>query len=90
MQTENRFFDDMARLATGAMGAALSVRQELEARFRAELERIVADMGLVTRDEYEAVKAMAAKARQEQEALEKRLAVLERALAETKGASATA
>jgi BMFP domain-containing protein YqiC len=90
MQTENRFFDDMARLATGAMGAALSVRQELEARFRAELERIVADMGLATRDEYEAVKAMAAKARQEQEALEKRLAVLERALAETKGASATA
>ncbi len=77
MQTQNRFFDDMARVAAGAMGALSGVRGEIEARFRDQLERILAGMDLVSREEFEAVKAMAAKAREEQEVLLQRIAELE-------------
>jgi BMFP domain-containing protein YqiC len=81
MQTQNRFFDDLARVAAGAMGTLSGVRSELESRVREQLERVLAGMDLVSRDEFEAVKAMAAKARSEQEDLEKRVAMLESRLA---------
>lgn len=77
MQTENRLFDDLARVATGALGALGGMREELETRFREQAERILARMNLVRREEFDAVQAMAAKARLAQEALEKRVAVLE-------------
>jgi BMFP domain-containing protein YqiC len=77
MQSQNRFFDDMARVAAGAMGALSGVRGEIEARFRDQFERILAGMDLVSREEFEAVKAMAAKAREEQEILLQRIAELE-------------
>ena len=82
MQSQNRFFDDMARVAAGAMGALSGVRGEIEARFRDQLERILAGMDLVSREEFEAVKAMAAKAREEQEVLLQRIAELEERLAQ--------
>jgi BMFP domain-containing protein YqiC len=81
MQSQNRFFDDMARVASGAMGALSGVRGEIESRFRDQLERILAGMDLVSREEFEAVKAMAAKAREEQEVLLQRIAELEARLA---------
>jgi BMFP domain-containing protein YqiC len=87
MQTDNRLFDDLAKLATNAIGTATAVRQEVEARFKAQLERLVVDMNLVTRDDYEAVKEMAAKARAEQEVLAERVAKLEAELAVLKGTS---
>ncbi len=80
MQVENRFLDDLARVANGAAGALSGVREEVEALVRQRAERFLADMDLVTRDEFEAVKAVAAKARLEQEALEARVAALEAAL----------
>ena len=82
MQSQNRFFDDMARVAAGAMGALSGVRGEIEARFRDQFERILSGMDLVSREEFEAVKAMAAKAREEQEALAQRIAELEARLAQ--------
>ena len=80
MQVDNRFLDDLARVANGAAGALSGVREEVEALVRQRAERFLADMDLVTRDEFEAVKAVAAKARLEQEALEARGAALEAAL----------
>ena len=82
MQVDDRFLDDLARVANGAVGALSGVREEVEAMVRQRAERLLADMDLVTRDEFEAVKAVAAKARLEQEALEDRVATLEVALAE--------
>ncbi|HZB92523.1 MAG TPA: accessory factor UbiK family protein [Stellaceae bacterium] len=77
MQSENRLFDDLARVATGALGALTGVRDELETRMRDQFERILSRMNLVRREEFEAVQAMAAKARAEQEALAARVAALE-------------
>lgn len=82
MQSQNRFFDDLARVANGAVGALSGVRSDIEARFRDQLERVLAGMDLVSREEFEAVKAMAAKARAEQEELQRRIAALESQLAE--------
>ena len=81
MQSQNRIFDDIARVAAGAMGALTGVRGEVESRIRDQLERLLAGMDLVSREEFEAVKAMAAKARAEQEDLQKRIAGLESRLA---------
>jgi BMFP domain-containing protein YqiC len=77
MQTQNRFFDDLARVAAGAMDTLSGVRSEVETRLREQLERVLSGMDLVSRDEFEAVKAMAAKARAEQEDLQKRVTELE-------------
>jgi BMFP domain-containing protein YqiC len=77
MQSENRLFDDLARVATGALGALTGVRDEVETRLRDQFERILGRMNLVRREEFDAVQAMAAKARAEQEALEARVAALE-------------
>ncbi len=81
MQTSNRFFDDLAKMASGAASTVVGVRQEIEALVRQRIERLVADFDLVRRDEFEAVKAMAANARAEQERLERRMAELEAKLA---------
>jgi hypothetical protein len=81
MQTENRFFDDMARVASGALSGFTGLRQEIEARLREQVERMLRDMDLVTREEFEAVKAVAQTARAEQERLAVRVAKLEAALA---------
>ena len=77
MQTSNRLLDDLARVATGAAGALSGVRQEIEQIVRTRMERFLADLDLVTREEFEAVEAIASKARSEQEKLEERVAALE-------------
>jgi len=87
MQSQNRFFDDMARVASGAFGALAGVRGEVEARLREQLERVLAGMDLVSREEFEAVKAMAAKAREEQESLMRRIEILEARLTQTAGSA---
>jgi BMFP domain-containing protein YqiC len=81
MQTQNKLLDDLARVASGALGVAAGMREEVEARLRDQFARVLGHMDLVTREEFEAVRAMAVKAREEQEALEDRVAALERALA---------
>ena len=82
MQTRNRLLDDIARVANGAAGVATGMRDEAEALVQERVERVLARLNLVTREEFEAVKAMAAKARSEQEKLEKRLKDLETKLSE--------
>ncbi len=81
MQTTNRFLDDMAKVANSAVSTLTGIKGEIEAVVRQQMDRLLADMDLVPRDEFDAVKAMAAKARTEQEKLEKRIAKLEAALA---------
>ena len=88
MQTQNRLLDDLARVATGALGVAAGMRDEIEARLRDQFDRILANMDLVTREEFDAVKAMAAKARAEQETLDRRVAALEAQLGGKKSAKA--
>lgn len=80
MQTQSRFFDDIAQLLTSAMGAAQGVRQEAELAVRHRLERLMAEYEFVSREEFEAVRDMAVKAREENEALAARLDALESAL----------
>ena len=77
MQTDNPLLDGLARFFTDAAGAAQSVRTELDTFVRQRLERLVADMDFVPREEFEAVKAVASKARSENERLEARLVDLE-------------
>ncbi len=77
MQGRNRILDDLAQLMTNAAGVAQGVRNEAETAFRQRAERLLADMNLVTREEFEAVREMAIKAREENEALAARLAALE-------------
>ena len=86
MQTRSRLLDDLARVANGAAGVATGLREEVEALVQERVERVLARLNLVTREEFEAVKAMAAKARSEQEKLERRLAELEAAQAKQSAA----
>ncbi len=72
-----RIFDDVARVAQGAVGAASGLRTEVEALVRQRMERHIDKMNLVTREEFEVVKAMAERAREENEILKQRLAELE-------------
>jgi BMFP domain-containing protein YqiC len=74
---ENRILDDLAKVAAGALGGVSGLKQEMEARMRQQFERVLAGMAVVNREEFEAVKAMAAMAREEQEKLTARLAALE-------------
>ena len=75
--TQTRFFDELAKLMTNAAGAAQGVRREVDTLVQSQMERVLNNMELVKREEFEAVKAMAAKAREENEALAARLAALE-------------
>lgn len=77
MQTNNRIFDDISKLMTNAAGMAKGVRDEAETAFRSRMERWLADMDMVSRDEFDAVKAMAQKVREENAALEARIEALE-------------
>ncbi|KAA0683451.1 accessory factor UbiK family protein [Roseomonas genomospecies 6] len=81
MQVDNKILDDLARVAGGALGALSSLREEAEAQMRQQFERVLSRMDVVSREEYEAVRAMAAKAREEQEAMAERLAALEATVA---------
>lgn len=83
MSSENRFFDDFSRLATGAAGAMAGLGREVETLMRQQFERFIAGADLVRRDEFDAVKAMAERARSESEQLAARVADLESRLAGT-------
>ena len=75
--TQTRFFDELAKLMTNAAGAAQGVRREVDTLVQSQMERVLNNMELVKREEFEAVKALAAKAREENEALSARIAALE-------------
>ncbi|MDP6788060.1 MAG: accessory factor UbiK family protein [Rhodospirillales bacterium] len=77
MQSRARILDDLAKVTTGAVSTLAGIKTEIEGMVRQQLERLLSDMDLVPRDEFDAVKAMAAKAREEQEALHKRVQTLE-------------
>lgn len=81
MQTSNRLFDDLARVASGAFNTLSGLREEIETRVRERVERMAADLDLVTREEFDAVRTMAANARAGQEELAVRVASLEAQLA---------
>jgi BMFP domain-containing protein YqiC len=80
-QTTNRFLDEFAKLMTDAAGAADGFKKEAESFFKTQGERFLREMDVVRREEFEAVKAMAEKARAENERLEARIAQLEGQLA---------
>jgi BMFP domain-containing protein YqiC len=82
MQSQSSLFDDLARLMTGAMGMAQGVGDEAKSFMRAQADRFVAEMDLVGRDEFEAVKQLASEARAEADELRKRIAELEALLRE--------
>lgn len=78
MQTTNKFMDDIAKLATGAVGAAHSVKGEMEDAFQAWLDRQLAGMDLVSREEFETVREMAEKARLENDELRAEIDLLKK------------
>ncbi len=78
MQTNHPLFDDLAKLASGAAGAALEIKREIEAQVTAQMEKMLQKLNLVKREEFEAVREMAARARAQQEEMEARLAALEK------------
>jgi BMFP domain-containing protein YqiC len=84
-QTTSRFFDEIARLMNDAAGVAQGVRREFDTLFRSQAERIMRDLEVVSREEFEAVKEMARLAREENETLKARLAALEATVARTGG-----
>lgn len=90
VQTQNRFLDDLAKVAASALGGVTTMRQEIETRLREQFSRLLTGMELVSRDEFNAVKAMAAEARLEQERLRQRLAQLEVELADARRKDAPA
>ena len=79
MQTRNKIFDDISQLMTNAMGVAQGAREEAETAMKSLMDRWLADRDLVTREEFDAVRAMAQKAREENDALKARLDALESA-----------
>jgi len=90
MPADSRLFEDLSRVATGAFSALNGVREEFEGRVREQLEKLLARLDLVTREEFDAVQAMAANARSEQTALESRIAALESRLAALSDAAESA
>lgn len=76
-QTTGRFFDEIGKLLTDAAGAADGVRKEVEGVVRTQAERVLSDLDVVKREEFEVVKAMAQKGREENELLKERIAALE-------------
>ena len=90
MQTDNRILDDLSRAATGALSAFGAIRQEVEAQARLVVERWLQGQNLVARDEFDAVREMAANARAENERLAERIASLEAELKMLKDPNRTA
>ena len=88
MQTSNNFLNDVAKVASGAVSAVTGLKGDAEGLLRRQVERLLVDMDLVSRDEFEAVKALAANARAEQEKLSVRVAELEAQLKPNKSAVA--
>jgi BMFP domain-containing protein YqiC len=88
-QTTSRFFDEIARLMNDAAGVAQGVRREFDTLFRSQAERILRDLDVVSREEFEAVKEMARLAREENEALKARVAALEASAAAGSASSPT-
>ena len=84
-QTSNKLFDELAKLMTDAAGAAQGARQEIESMMRAQGERVLREMDVVNREEFDAVKAMASKAREENERLAARLGELEAVIEKLQG-----
>lgn len=84
-QSNNRVLDELSRLMTDAVGAAQGMRREVETIVKSQAERMLRDMDVVPREEFEAVKAMAVKAREENEALAARIASLEARLGPSDG-----
>ena len=78
MQTDSKFMDDMSRLMVNAMGVAQGAREEAETAMRSLIDRWLADRDLVTREEFDAVRAMALKALEDNEALRARIEELEK------------
>ncbi len=76
-QTNSRLFDEVARLMSDAAGAANGIKKEIDSVVRGQAEKVLRDLEVVSREEFDAVKAMAQKARAENEALAERIAVLE-------------
>jgi len=87
VQTTNRFFDEVARLMNDAAGVAQGVRREFETLFRTQAERFLRDLDMVKREDFEAVKEMAATAREDNEALKARVAALEATLTSIQAAT---
>jgi BMFP domain-containing protein YqiC len=84
MQSRNKFLDDMSQLMTNAMGVAQGAKTEAETAMKGFIDRWMADRDFVTREEFDAARAMAQKAREENAALEARIAALEASLAKKK------
>ena len=80
MQPNNPIFDDLARVASGALNAVGGVREEVEARIKEQFQRWLGEMDLVTREEFDVVREMAQKAREENDALAAKVKSLEAAL----------
>jgi BMFP domain-containing protein YqiC len=85
-QTSNRLMDEFAKLMTDAAGVAQGVRREVETAVRSQMERFVGDMDLVQREQFEAVREMAARARDDNEELRRQLSELEARIARLEGA----
>lgn len=86
MQSQSKILDDMAKLASSALGVAAGMRSEVEALFREQLERLLTQMDLVPREEFDAMAAVAAAAREGQETLAAQVAALEQRIATLEGA----
>lgn len=80
MQTQSKIFDDLAKVANGAVSTLMGMKDEIDVLVRQRIEKVLAGADMVPRDEFDAVKAMAAKAREENETLAARVAALEDAL----------
>ncbi len=80
MQKDNKIFDDFAKMATGVGGMVMDMRREIEGMVLSQIEKILSKMNLVRREEFEAVREMACKARENNDILEKRLAEIENLL----------
>ncbi len=84
-QTSNRLFDELAKMMTDAAGAAQGAGREMQTVFRAQGEKLLREMDVVTREDFEAVRTMAEKAREQNEALEARVAALEEEIKRLRG-----
>ncbi|NQV54253.1 MAG: accessory factor UbiK family protein [Rhodospirillales bacterium] len=89
MQTRNRIFDDLAKVANSAAGTFAGVKDEVESLVKSRIEALVADLKLVGREEFDTAMAIAVKAREEQEKLEKKVTALQSEIESLKKGTAT-